>query len=88
MQNNVNEEEKQETMTVAEELLSEGLKKFAKESIKSDAKSIADILEMDVRTIRPYLKGSVAEFNTGTLILKELRKLIDGRVESVEKLVA
>lgn len=67
--------------------LSEGLQEYASQSIKSDAATIAGILNISDRLVRSYLKGIVLDLETGKKILVELKLLIKAREDSVKKLV-
>lgn len=69
-------------------ILSAGLTKYAKQSIRSDAAAIAKNLNISDRTVRPYLDGNVDDIETGGKILAELKKLIKVREQYAKKLAA
>lgn len=68
--------------------LSEGLQEAAQQLARGDASILGETLGLVSHTVRPYLKGEVADFNTGSMILTEARKLIKQREQRVKKLVA
>jgi hypothetical protein len=88
MQNNTFTSETQQTQPNAIKWLSEGLQEYNQQAIDTDAQTIADTIGQSARNVRKYLKGEVGDFNTGSIILTELRKLIKAREQQVKKLVA
>ena len=72
----------------AVKILSKGLVSAAKESISDDVPELVRLTGMHSNTITSYLKGNVRDFNTGSVILTELRKLIKDRENFALELVA
>lgn len=72
--------------TTAQKNLAALLKAAAKESIKGDAKVIADLIAKTEVTVLAYMKGEVRDLSTGTVILTELRRVIENREYEVNKL--
>ena len=75
-------------MPKAFKILAAGLKASAKESIDSDVKEIAKLTGKHENTINLYFKGDVRDFNTGSVILTELNRLIKDRENFAMELVA
>lgn len=76
------------TENVALKLLADGLQEAATQLLPGDIEKIAAKLNKTVYGIRPYFKGDVKKFNTGSILLKETRRFIRERENEVRKLVA
>lgn len=72
----------------AVKLLADGLQECVPQMLPGDMEKIAAKLGKTVYGIRPYFKGDVKKFNTGSVLLKEARRLILDRENEVRKLVA
>ncbi len=69
-------------------IIGAGLKVAAKQAIESDVKALAAITGKHENTINMYLKGDVRDFTTGSIILTELKRLVDDREKLAMQLVA
>ena len=72
----------------AHKILSSLLKIERKQSIKGDAKQIANVIGKSERCVSAYIRGEVRDLNTASVILKELRKLISNREYEASQLAA
>lgn len=88
MQDNINNEKAEKTIPTAVKILSDGLQEAAMQLMRGDIGKIAKIVKKSEPAIRPYFKGEVADWNTGSTLLKEARLLIIDREKKAKKLVA
>lgn len=85
---NTEKSEKVKELPNAVKWLAEGLQEYAAQLIRGDIGEIAKRIGKTEPAVRPYFKGEIADFNTGSVILTETRKLIIAREKEVKKLVA
>jgi hypothetical protein len=80
--------DKTKELPIAVKLLSEGLQEAALQLMRGDIGKLAKLIDMSEPAIRPYFRGEVSDWNTGSTLLAETRKFILDRENSIKKLVA
>ena len=72
----------------ASKILAKGLKKASGQLMDGDIDMLSKTIGMHTNTIGAYLRGDVRDFNTGSVILTEAKKLINNREQFAIELVA